>query len=159
MWCGESGDGEWWWGVLMGSADVAPLMSRKVGGMVMMKMMKWGEGKVVFYWVNFCSASFVPVDKDEPSKERKSTPDGVGTYRFVSCKPYCLTYFAITASKFKGASTAEKCGACGKTVYLTERIVIEDKEDKQTFHKSCLKCNHCGVYILSFLRSLLIFWF
>ncbi|KAN0038176.1 hypothetical protein ACTA71_000348 [Dictyostelium dimigraforme] len=39
--------------------------------------------------------------------------------------------------------TQEKCTACAKTVYLTEKIVVEDKEDKKTFHKLCLKCTHC----------------
>ena len=30
-------------------------------------------------------------------------------------------------------------------MYATERIVVEDKEDKQTYHKTCLKCSHCNV--------------
>lgn len=43
--------------------------------------------------------------------------------------------------QFGGAS--EKCSVCSKTVYLAEKIVVEDKEDKKTFHKTCLKCTHC----------------
>jgi uncharacterized CHY-type Zn-finger protein len=43
--------------------------------------------------------------------------------------------------QFGGAS--EKCSVCSKTVYLAEKIVVEDKEDKKTFHKTCLKCSHC----------------
>lgn len=73
--------------------------------------------------------TFVPVDKDEAHSAKKATPDSV-------------------ASKFnKGTTTSEKCSACGKTVYLTERIVVEDKEDKQTFHKTCLRCTHCQVVL------------
>lgn len=45
--------------------------------------------------------------------------------------------------QFGGA--AEKCTVCSKTVFLTEKIVVEDKEDKKTFHKTCLKCTHCKV--------------
>ncbi|GAM18812.1 hypothetical protein SAMD00019534_019870 [Acytostelium subglobosum LB1] len=44
---------------------------------------------------------------------------------------------------FGGGS--EKCTACEKTVYATEKIVVEDKEDKKTFHKLCLKCSHCKI--------------
>lgn len=73
--------------------------------------------------------TFVPVDKDESHSAKKATPDSV-------------------ASKFnKGTTTSEKCSGCGKTVYLTERIVVEDKEDKQTFHKTCLRCSHCQVVL------------
>ncbi|EGG20506.1 LIM-type zinc finger-containing protein [Cavenderia fasciculata] len=41
--------------------------------------------------------------------------------------------------------SSEKCTSCQKTVYLTEKIVVEDKEEKKTFHKVCLKCSHCKV--------------
>jgi len=45
------------------------------------------------------------------------------------------------SSRFGGAS--EKCNACGKTVYVNEKIVVEDKDDRKTFHNTCLKCSHC----------------
>ncbi len=47
--------------------------------------------------------------------------------------------------QFGGA--AEKCTVCSKTVYLAEKIVVEDKEDKKTFHKACLRCTHCKVVL------------
>jgi len=73
--------------------------------------------------------TFVPVDKDEGHKEKRAAPEGV-------------------ASRFKGtASSTEKCAACSKTVYATERIIVEDKDDKHTYHKTCLKCSHCGVVL------------
>jgi len=35
---------------------------------------------------------------------------------------------------------AEKCDACTKTVYITERIKVDDK----IFHKNCFKCAQCN---------------
>jgi len=68
---------------------------------------------------------FVPVESTtDAAPVKKETPSGI-------------------ASRFK--SQAEKCTGCGKTVYATEKIVVEDKEDKKIFHKSCLKCSHCDV--------------
>lgn len=92
----------------------------------------FGKEKATSKWepqANAAPTTFVPVDKDEVAKEKRSAPEGV-------------------ASRFKGtASNTEKCGACGKSVYATERIVVEDKEDRQTFHKTCLKCSHCQVVL------------
>jgi len=36
-------------------------------------------------------------------------------------------------------SSRDKCITCAKTVYITERLVAEDK----IFHKNCFKCAHC----------------
>lgn len=92
----------------------------------------FGKEKLTSKWepqVNAAPTTFVPVDKDEGVKEKRAAPEAI-------------------ASRFKGtASNTEKCGGCGKTVYATERIVVEDKEDKQTFHKTCLKCSHCSVVL------------
>ena len=33
----------------------------------------------------------------------------------------------------------EKCQVCSKTVYLTDRLVADNK----IFHKACFRCNHC----------------
>lgn len=96
-------------------------------------------------------ATFVPVDKDDAPASKKAAPEGVGMFLpFVSGMH---SFIFIAANKFnKATGASEKCAACGKTVYLTEKIVVEDKEDKQTFHKACLRCSHCQV-----LPSLLFF--
>ncbi|KYQ92810.1 LIM-type zinc finger-containing protein [Tieghemostelium lacteum] len=47
------------------------------------------------------------------------------------------------AGRFSGST--DKCAVCSKTVYLTEKTIIEDKEDKKILHKGCLKCTHCQV--------------
>jgi len=73
--------------------------------------------------------SFVPVEKEEVAKDKKPAPE------------------TVTAKFTKGATTAEKCTSCGKTVYLTERIVVEDKENKFVYHKPCLRCSHCQVVL------------
>lgn len=76
-------------------------------------------------------ASFVPVDKTDDAKpaEKKDTPTAV-------------------ASRFqKSTFTVEKCEKCGKTVYATEKIVIEEKEGKKVYHKACLRCTHCAVVL------------
>jgi len=76
-------------------------------------------------------ASFVPVESTttiSPSTEKKETPSGI-------------------ASRFKSSPGQDKCTQCAKTVYATERIVVEDKEDKKVFHKACLRCSHCSVVL------------
>jgi len=91
----------------------------------------FGKEKVSSKWEpqTATPTTFVPVDKDDAPKEKRHASEGI-------------------ASRFKGtASNTEKCAGCGKTVYATERIVVEDKEDKQTFHKTCLKCSHCQVVL------------
>jgi len=42
------------------------------------------------------------------------------------------------------AQQSEKCTACGRTVYATELIIVEDKEVKKPFHKTCLRCKTCN---------------
>ncbi|ORY30122.1 hypothetical protein BCR33DRAFT_724436 [Rhizoclosmatium globosum] len=39
-----------------------------------------------------------------------------------------------------GGGVGDKCHQCSKTVYAMEKIVYDDF----TFHRSCLKCKHCG---------------
>jgi len=34
----------------------------------------------------------------------------------------------------------DKCNACGKTAFVTERVSVEGK----IYHGSCFKCTHCG---------------
>jgi len=53
-----------------------------------------------------------------------------------------------TAEKFKnlGAGTStERCKSCGKSVYATERIVVEELKNQVIFHKNCLRCSHCNI--------------
>jgi len=49
-----------------------------------------------------------------------------------------------SASKFKKVvaegESESKCDLCSKTVYATEKI----KMDEKVYHKTCLKCSHCG---------------
>eukprot|EP00243_Klebsormidium_subtile_P004366 TRINITY_DN18345_c0_g1_i1.p1 TRINITY_DN18345_c0_g1~~TRINITY_DN18345_c0_g1_i1.p1 ORF type:complete len:225 (-),score=33.36 TRINITY_DN18345_c0_g1_i1:373-1047(-) len=42
------------------------------------------------------------------------------------------------AGKFTG--TTDKCVSCGKTVYLIEKVVVENK----IYHKACFKCSHAN---------------
>jgi len=46
------------------------------------------------------------------------------------------------------AQPSEKCAACGRTVYETEKIIVEDREggseQKKPYHKNCLRCEHCN---------------
>ena len=51
------------------------------------------------------------------------------------------------AAKFKNLGTGDKCKICGKTVYATEKITIQELKQQSIFHKSCLKCSHCGIQL------------
>lgn len=42
---------------------------------------------------------------------------------------------------------SEKCEKCAKTVYATEKIVIEEKDGKKLYHKGCLRCTQCSVVL------------
>jgi hypothetical protein len=42
------------------------------------------------------------------------------------------------------AQPQEKCTACNRNVFATEKIVVEEKEVKKTFHKNCLRCVTCN---------------
>lgn len=46
--------------------------------------------------------------------------------------------------RFREDADSEKCTACGKTVYVTEKIVVEEKDSKKPYHKTCLKCSNEG---------------
>jgi len=93
----------------------------------------FGKEKLTSKWepqITTAPATFVPVDKDEHVKNDKKADPVVNS---------------PTSSKFGNVS--DKCHACGKTVYLTEKIVVEDKEDKAVYHKACLRCSHCQVIL------------
>tara|TARA_R110002050_G_scaffold185448_1_gene319466 strand:- start:310 stop:576 length:267 start_codon:yes stop_codon:yes gene_type:complete len=52
--------------------------------------------------------------------------------------PTATTEAAPASAKPKFGAQ-QKCVACGKTVYLTEKVVVDEK----IFHKVCLKCSEC----------------
>jgi len=72
------------------------------------------------------NASFVPEVKEEKRIEKSETPEHI-------------------AAKFRSMSVSEKCKICSKTVYATERIIIEELKQQSVYHKLCLKCSHCGL--------------
>jgi len=72
------------------------------------------------------NASFVPEVKEEKGIEKSETPEHI-------------------AAKFRSMSVSEKCKICSKTVYATERIIIEELKQQSVYHKLCLKCSHCGL--------------
>eukprot|EP01111_Echinosteliopsis_oligospora_P010476 TRINITY_DN3266_c0_g1_i1.p1 TRINITY_DN3266_c0_g1~~TRINITY_DN3266_c0_g1_i1.p1 ORF type:complete len:396 (+),score=112.65 TRINITY_DN3266_c0_g1_i1:149-1336(+) len=84
----------------------------------------FGKEKATSKWAPQASSaptSFVPVDKDEGPREKRDSP-------------------AAVAGRF---GSSDKCAVCDKTVYLTEKVVVEDKDASKTLHKACLKCSHC----------------
>jgi len=87
----------------------------------------FGKSKHSEKWTpqaNTAPSSFIKVEETKVSSDKKETPTHI-------------------ANRFGGA--AEKCAVCNTTVYLTEKTVIEDKEDKKVLHKNCLKCKHCNI--------------
>jgi len=73
-------------------------------------------------------ATFIPeTEKSETPKEKSETPEHI-------------------KEKFRSfSSSTEKCTSCGKTVYSTERIIVEELKVQKPYHKNCLRCNHCNV--------------
>jgi hypothetical protein len=39
---------------------------------------------------------------------------------------------------------ADKCDVCTRTVYATEKLVLEGKEQRVVLHKLCFRCKHCN---------------
>jgi len=97
---------------------------------------------------------------DSPTRERKKSADAesITPEKPVTTKNRRGTW---SSSKFKNfvyeddpeeeekttpvssPSEKQKCAACNKTVYLTERIAT----DTEVFHKMCFKCCHCSQVI------------
>jgi len=74
-------------------------------------------------------SSFIPETREEKAQEKGQTPDHI-------------------ASKFKGmGDSADKCKICGKSVYATEKVVLNELKLQQIFHKSCLKCSVCNIKV------------
>ena len=46
------------------------------------------------------------------------------------------------------AQPTEKCTACNRTVYATERTVVEELTEKKIFHKQCIRCQTCNKVML-----------
>jgi len=72
------------------------------------------------------SGSFIPEVKDDKSAQKSDTPSHI-------------------AEKFKGLGGSEKCKACGKTVYATEKVVHAELTTQSIYHKGCLKCSKCNI--------------
>lgn len=39
------------------------------------------------------------------------------------------------------AQQQEKCTACNRTVYQTEKTVVEELDSKKVYHKTCIRCS------------------
>ena len=83
------------------------------------------------------TASFVPETQEEKKTEKAATPEHIG-------KQGCNTRPDLIAAKFKEAPS-EKCRACGKTVYLAEKLVVPDLKQQHIYHKNCLRCTKCDM--------------
>jgi len=76
--------------------------------------------------------SFVPETKNE-TKQQDSKPTSEATIaRF---------------RKFREDGDSDRCVSCSKTVYLAEKMLVEDKNEKRLFHKLCFKCSVCSMIL------------
>lgn len=57
--------------------------------------------------------------------------------------PFASVFLWSIMSSFV-AQPQEKCTACGRTVYVTEKATLEDTKDKRVFHKTCIRCQECN---------------
>jgi len=51
--------------------------------------------------------------------------------------------------KMREESNAELCPVCSKQVFQAEKLVVEEKNKKKTYHKACFKCSEadCGIQL------------
>eukprot|EP01114_Cavostelium_apophysatum_P017281 TRINITY_DN509_c0_g1_i1.p1 TRINITY_DN509_c0_g1~~TRINITY_DN509_c0_g1_i1.p1 ORF type:complete len:589 (-),score=221.48 TRINITY_DN509_c0_g1_i1:184-1950(-) len=49
--------------------------------------------------------------------------------------------------KYREEGDSDRCVSCGKTVYLAEKMLVEDKNEKRLFHKTCFKCTDCNLIL------------
>jgi len=49
--------------------------------------------------------------------------------------------------KFREEGEANKCDACKNPVFIAERLVLEDKNEKRLFHKLCFRCSVCELQL------------
>jgi Protein kinase domain len=47
-----------------------------------------------------------------------------------------------TQATFPSEGAGRKCKICGKTVYATEQVKVEEKNEVTLFHKGCFRCQH-----------------
>ena len=73
-------------------------------------------------------SSFVPEVKEERSNQKSETPSHI-------------------AEKFKGLGNSEKCRSCGKSVYATEKLIVEELKQQHIYHKQCLRCSKCNIQL------------
>ena len=72
--------------------------------------------------------SFVPEVKEDKNVQKSETP-------------------AHIAAKFKGLGGAERCRQCDKTVYATEKLIVEELKQQHIYHKTCLRCSKCNIQL------------
>jgi len=77
--------------------------------------------------VSAAPKSFVPEASEERKQSKGETPDHI-------------------AAKFKSVA-GDKCASCGKNVYATEKITVEELKGNTIYHKSCLKCSQCNIQL------------
>jgi len=51
---------------------------------------------------------------------------------------------AAMINKFRTEGDANVCVSCSKTVYATEKLILEEKDSKKLMHKQCFQCAHCS---------------
>ncbi|BFZ24995.1 hypothetical protein BsWGS_28034 [Bradybaena similaris] len=86
---------------------------------------KLGKGTESFGTISVASRTDILTAK---FKSQESSP--LEPVRKLKCQPSYVT----------AASVSEVCYFCQKRVYIMERVSAEG----QFFHRSCLKCDHCG---------------
>jgi len=76
--------------------------------------------------------SFVPETKSETKKDDTKQTSEATLARF---------------RKFREEGDSDRCVSCAKTVYLAEKMLVEDKNEKRLFHKACFKCSVCSLVL------------
>jgi len=95
----------------------------------------FGKEKVTSKWDSSATpvsppTSFIPADSSASAdKEKKVTSEAT----------------AAKFKQFREQADSDKCTSCGKTVYLAEKLLVEDKNEKRLFHKRCFACADCNL--------------
>lgn len=81
-------------------------------------------------------------------KRRKPQQKQVQKYAFFGSSDLNnKTKLAAKFQRYREEGDSNKCFACDKAVYMTERLVVEEKNVKKLFHKSCFKCTTCSIFL------------
>ena len=105
-----------------GAALLLALVHERVGG----------KPAVAGDWDNSEPQPYVETPRGAPSS---GAPEATAAPAETGDAAPSLPRAKSSGSRFKAAPLI-KCVACGKTVYATEKIMIEE----QPYHKTCLKC-------------------